>query len=194
MIISDSPSQKALERMMTQVKGFPPRGSGVMVLRRFEYTAEMCDCRLCLYYNRKKKCTVSQCPCIEERIVAGAAGRSEVMTETMKDIHNAAFRKRLIQFIRESEELHMNFRNEKHRLAFDEAIRKLNKLDISVRYQNMLVNHILPKLGNRRISSIGTDDIKSFVQDQLQNGRLDGKGGLSSVMSKYTGSLLSTYP
>lgn len=62
MIFSDSPSQKALERMMTQVKGFPPRGSGVMVLRRFEYTAEMCDCRLCLYYNRKKKCTVSQCP------------------------------------------------------------------------------------------------------------------------------------
>lgn len=40
MIFSDSPSQKALERMMTQVKGFPPRGSGVMVLRRFEYTAE----------------------------------------------------------------------------------------------------------------------------------------------------------
>lgn len=63
MIFSDSPSQKALERMMTQVKGFPPRGSGVMVLRRFEYTAEMCDCRLCLYYNRKKKCTVSQGSC-----------------------------------------------------------------------------------------------------------------------------------
>ncbi len=61
MIFSDLPSQKALERMMTQVKGFLPRGSGVMVLRRFEYTAEMCDCRLCLYYNRKKKCTVSQC-------------------------------------------------------------------------------------------------------------------------------------
>ncbi len=51
MIFSDSPSQKALKRMMTQVKGFPPRGSGVMVLRRFEYTAEMCDCRLCLYYH-----------------------------------------------------------------------------------------------------------------------------------------------
>ena len=53
------------------------------------------------------------------------------------------------------------------------------KASTFIRYQNMLVNHILPKLGNRRISSIGTDDIKSFVQDQLQNGRLDGKGGLS---------------
>lgn len=132
MIFSDSPSQKALERMMTQVKGFPPRGSGVMVLRRFEYTAEMCDCRLCLYYNRKKKCTVSQCPCIEERIVAGAADRSEVMAETMKNIHNAAFHRRLNQFINESEELHMNFRNEKHRLAFVEAIRKLDKKNFAL--------------------------------------------------------------
>lgn len=132
MIFSDSPSQKVLERMMTQVKGFPPRGSGVMVLRRFEYTAEMCDCRLCLYYNRKKKCTVSQCPCIEERIVAGAADRSEVMAETMKNIHNAAFHRRLNQFINESEELHMNFRNEKHRLAFVEAIRKLDKKNFAL--------------------------------------------------------------
>ena len=43
MIFSDSPRQKALERMMTQIKGFPPRGSGVMVLRRFEYTAEIVE-------------------------------------------------------------------------------------------------------------------------------------------------------
>lgn len=132
MIFSDSPSQKALERMMTQIKGFPPRGSGVMVLRRFEYTAEMCDCRLCLYYNRKKKCTVSQCPCIEERIIAGAADRSEVMAEIMKNIHNAAFHRRLNQFINESEELHMNFRNEKHRLAFVEAIHKLDKKNFAL--------------------------------------------------------------
>ena len=95
-----------------------------MVLHHFEYTAEMCDCRLCLYYNRKKKCTVSQCPCVEERIIAGTADRSEVMAETMKNIRSAAFRRRLNQFIRESEEPPMNFRNEKHRLAFDEAIRK----------------------------------------------------------------------
>lgn len=53
------------------------------------------------------------------------------------------------------------------------------KASTFIRYQNTLVNHILPKLGNCQISGIGTDEIKSFVQDQLQNGRLDGKGGLS---------------
>lgn len=132
MIFSDSPQQRALERMMTAVPRFRPRGSGLRVQPDFEYTAEMCDCRLCLYYNRKRKCTVSQCPCIEERIAVGAASRAEVMAETMKDIHNAAFRRRLNQFINESEELHMNFRNEKHGLAFVEAIRKLDKKNFAL--------------------------------------------------------------
>ncbi len=103
-----------------------------MVLHHFEYTAEMCDCRYCPYYRGKRKCTASQCPCIEERIVAGAASRAEVMAETMRDIHNGAFRRRLNQFIKESEELHMNFRNEKHRLAFVEAIRKLDKKNFAL--------------------------------------------------------------
>ena len=103
MIFSDSPQQKALERMMTAVPRFLPQGGGIMVRHHFAYTAEMCDCRYCLYYCRK--CTADSCPCIEERILAGAANRSEVMSETMKDIHNAAFHRRLNQFIRENEEL-----------------------------------------------------------------------------------------
>ena len=104
MIFSDSPQQRALEWMMTAVPRFRPKGGGIMVLHHFEYTAEMCDCRYCPYYRGKRKCTASQCPCIEERIVAGAASRTEVMAETMRDIHNAAFRRRLNQFIKESEE------------------------------------------------------------------------------------------
>ena len=118
--------------MMTAVPRFRPKGGGIMVLHHFEYTAEMCDCRLCFYCNRKRKCTVSHCPCIEERIVAGAASRAEVMTEAMKNIRSAAFRRRLNQFINESEEPYMNFRNEKHRLAFVEAIRKLDKKNIAL--------------------------------------------------------------
>lgn len=93
MIFSDSPQQRALERMMTDVPRFLPQGGGTMVRRYFAYTAEMCDCRYCLFYCRK--CTADSCLCIEERILAGAASRSEVMTETMKDIHNTAFHRRL---------------------------------------------------------------------------------------------------
>lgn len=50
MIFSDSPQQRALERMMTAVPRFRPKGGGIMVLHHFEYTAEMCDCRYCPYY------------------------------------------------------------------------------------------------------------------------------------------------
>lgn len=128
MIFSDSPRQRALERMMTAVPRFLPQGGGKLELHYFAYTAEMCDCRYCLYYRGKRKCTADSCLCIEERILAGAASQSEAM----KDIHNAAFHRRLNQFIRESEELPMNFRNEKHRLAFDEAVRKCNKKNFAL--------------------------------------------------------------
>lgn len=54
------------------------------------------------------------------------------MSETMKDIHNAAFHRRLIQFIRENEELPMNFKNKKHSQVFDEAVRKRNKKNFAL--------------------------------------------------------------
>ena len=60
MIFSDSPQQRALERMMTAVPRFRPKGGGIMVLHHFEYTAEMCDCRYCPYYRGKRKCTASR--------------------------------------------------------------------------------------------------------------------------------------
>lgn len=132
MFFSDSPQLKAMERLMTAVPRFRPRGGGVMVHCNFEYTSEMCDCRLCLYFDRKENCTASQCPCIEERIIACAASRAEIMAETMKSIHNAAFHKRLNQFITESEGLHMNFRNEKHSMVFNEAIQKVNKQNFAL--------------------------------------------------------------
>ena len=130
MIFSDSPQQKALERMMTAVPRFLPQGGGIMVRHHFAYTAEMCDCRYCLYYCRK--CTADSCPCIEERILAGAEKRSEVISKTIKDIHNAAFHRRLNQFIIENEELPMNFKNKKHSQVFDEAVRKRNKKNFAL--------------------------------------------------------------
>ena len=42
------------------------KGGGIMVLRNFEYTAEMCDCRYCPYYRGKRKWTADNCPCKNE--------------------------------------------------------------------------------------------------------------------------------
>ena len=127
MIFSKRPQQQEIERLMTSVPGFHPRSSGVRLPRHFEYTAEVCDCRFCLHYRGNEKCEAGICPYIEERIASGAASHAEVMAEAMKNIHNAAFRRRLDQFIRESEVRPMNFRNETRRVAFEETIRGLDR-------------------------------------------------------------------
>lgn len=62
MIFSDSPQQRALERMMTAVPRFRPKGGGIMVLHHFEYTAEMCDCRYCPYYRGKENAQPANAP------------------------------------------------------------------------------------------------------------------------------------
>ena len=127
-LFTDSPGDRSLERMMVTIPGFKPKGHGTHIFGRKELTAEMCDCRLCLYYKGKQKsCSMKRCPCIEERIIVGAASRKEALTELAPEIKVYAFQKRVNQLIRESEMNPMNHRNEKHRIAFTDAIQKLNK-------------------------------------------------------------------
>lgn len=129
-IFSESPGDRSLERMMVTIPGFKPRGHGTYIFGRKELTAEMCDCRLCLYYKGKRKgCSLKHCPCVEERITVGAASRKEVLEKLASDIKVYAFQKRVYQLIREREMNPMDYRNEKHRIAFTEAIEKLNKKD-----------------------------------------------------------------
>ena len=48
-----------------------------------------------------------------------------------------------------------------------------------IRYRNLILNHIMPSLGNYPISKISTELMKKFAHDQLISGRIDGKVGLS---------------
>lgn len=47
------------------------------------------------------------------------------------------------------------------------------------KYDYMLEKHILPKLGECKITEIDSLVINDFLQKKLESGRLDGKGGLS---------------
>jgi integrase len=47
-------------------------------------------------------------------------------------------------------------------------------------YKSTLDLHILPPLGNRKIQSLTAVDISLFAKYKLENGRTDGKGGLST--------------
>lgn len=129
MLYTETITRRELELIMCQIPNFPPRGQGVVVLCEHEYSAQDCDCRSCPHHTgrgRKIGCGVEKCICLEERIKAGAASHKEVLTETMSSIRNPLFIRRLNQYLKESEECPMDYRNEKHRMAFTEAIEKLN--------------------------------------------------------------------
>ncbi len=57
---------------------------------------------------------------------------------------------------------------------------RIKEVSVS-RYQNLIDTHILPELGNKKISQINTAVINRFSISKLENGRLDGGGGLSAT-------------
>lgn len=47
-------------------------------------------------------------------------------------------------------------------------------------YENIVSKHIMPKLGKELISTLTTSKLDCFIHHLLQDGRLDGQGGLSA--------------
>ncbi len=47
-------------------------------------------------------------------------------------------------------------------------------------YQNIIRNHLLPELGGMYMTNLTTAKINDFILKKLNNGRLNGKGGLSA--------------
>lgn len=47
------------------------------------------------------------------------------------------------------------------------------------RYENLINSHIIPELGELKLSEINTATINSFLNNKLMRGRLDGSGALS---------------
>ena len=130
MYFTENRYDRSIEWMMKGVPNFYPRGSGIVVTGRFEYTADMCDCRLCEHYGGKLRgCKVPRCVCLEERIAVGVASLKEVMKETMSEIKHSGFLRRLRKYIKESEVIPMTFLSEQHRLSFNAALDRIGQYD-----------------------------------------------------------------
>ena len=135
MYFMDDYPYRELERLMQRIPNFEPRGHGAVILNRHEYTAKDCDCSVCPYHKGRKsslRCKLPKCICLEERITAGCATMRETLTETMSAIRYPPFQKRLDQYIEESGETPMDYRNEKHRNTFTEAIKRLDRKDYAL--------------------------------------------------------------
>ena len=52
------------------------------------------------------------------------------------------------------------------------------------KYSYMIEKHITPILGNRKVSALTVPIINDFLLDKMNNGRLDGRGGLSQSYVK----------
>ena len=130
MYFTENRYDRSIESMMKGIPNFYPRGSGIVVTGRFEYTANMCDCRLCEHYGGKLRgCKVPRCVCLEERIAVGVASLKEVMKETMSEIKHSGFLRRLRKYIKESEVIPMTFLSEQHRLSFNTVLDRIGKYD-----------------------------------------------------------------
>lgn len=160
MVYTETITRRELERIMRQIPNFPPRGHGVMILCKHEYSAKDCDCRSCLHHTgrgRNIRCGLEKCSCLEERIKAGAASYKETLYETMSFVSDKSFMNRLNQYLKESEEFPMDYRNEKHRIAFTEAVEKLNRRNFALMAAVYLLtaDHQLWKVSKRQMDRNG---------------------------------------
>ena len=88
--MSDTP-YAGIEQEMQRIPGFHSRGTG-MAVSRFRYSAKDCDCRLCAYKSRKRKCEkAAGCICLRERLVAGCVPFEELLERLTKEIAVSPF-------------------------------------------------------------------------------------------------------
>lgn len=64
-------------------------------------------------------------------------------------------------------------------LLWKETNKHKHKGSTEVKYTYLIEKHILPELGNYKLSEINSLIIADFMNNKLQNGRIDKKGGLA---------------
>ena len=82
-----------IERQMTMVPNFAPRGHGSAVLCRYRPAAADVDCRNCLEH-RRRGCRSLTCLYLSERLEAGAVTLEELMTEIVQPWRHLPLRQR----------------------------------------------------------------------------------------------------
>lgn len=125
MLFMESPYEQMLEKSMMSVPNFRPRGQGVIVLNRFEYSAEMCDCRNCTE-KVGKRCRHTVCNYFTERIHAGVVPFSELIKTALSEVKNNAFRIRLSKYMNKNEGKWMLYRGDDHKQLFEKAVTARN--------------------------------------------------------------------
>lgn len=121
-----------VERIITNTVQFPPEHQAVLATEGFRYSARDCDCRSCTYHigeTRRVQCSLNHCPFIQERLKAGVASKREILMDTISSL---TFPLMSISYKKETNKREgkiMDYKNDKHRIVFTEAIRKKEHKD-----------------------------------------------------------------
>mgnify|MGYP003106472391 FL=1 len=87
---------------MQRIPGFHSRGTG-MAVSHFRYSAKDCDCRLCAYKSRKRKCEKADgCICLRERLMAGCVPFEELLERLTAEVAVSPFVSRVARLSAQS--------------------------------------------------------------------------------------------
>lgn len=74
-----------------------------MAVSHFRYSAKDCDCRLCAYKSRKRKCEKADgCICLRERLVAGCVPFEELLEKLTAEVSVSPFVNRVARLSAQS--------------------------------------------------------------------------------------------
>ncbi len=133
MYFTETDALREMERLMQCIPNFPQRGHGIVILKGGSGIRD--DCMYCMHRQGRPPdfgCALRENFCIAQRIRSGKATPGEVLGETLYAAVYPPFQQRLNQYIKENEENPMEYRNEKHRAVFENAIQKRDQKNLAL--------------------------------------------------------------
>ena len=94
MYFTSTPALNSMEAIMKQPPGGNQRGGG-RLRGAYPFNKADCDCRLCLYYRKKKGCSMEVCSVLNIRLSCGAASLHEAVHAAFADARHIPFQRRL---------------------------------------------------------------------------------------------------
>lgn len=120
MYFTSTPALNSMEAIMKQPPGGNQRGGG-RLRGAYPFNKADCDCRLCLYYRKKKGCSMEVCPVLNIRLSCGAASLHEAVHAAFADARHIPFQRRLSHLYDRKDDAPMIFQTDQHNQRFEAA-------------------------------------------------------------------------
>lgn len=118
MYFTNTPSLNSMEAIMQRPPVGNQRGGG-RLHGAYPFRKADCACRLCLYYRKKKGCSMEVCPVLDVRLTCGAASFYEAIHAAFADARHTPFQRRLSHLYGRKDDAPMIFQTDQHKQRFE---------------------------------------------------------------------------